>query len=156
MVAKMLCSTALGKSCAQGCRTPRSKRSLAGGAVRWELRRCRRRAAACSAAEVDVSIRVKIMLAEGSSQLDLSEKGLDAIPESVFELTGLEVGPRLRHKPAARQPGCGIGTALALGQARRCLQGRLGLGAWVGSPVPVAKAKAVCGRKRVPSGVRER
>jgi len=48
-----------------------------------------------------VSIGVKIMLAEGSSQLDLSEKGLDAIPESVFELTGLEVGPRLRHKPAA-------------------------------------------------------
>ena len=101
MGAKMSCSTALGNLCAQGCRTPRSKRSLAGGAVRLEVRRWRRRAAACSAAEVDVSIRVKIMMAEGSGQLDLSEKELDAIPESVFELTGLEVGPGLHHKPAA-------------------------------------------------------
>lgn len=55
----------------------------------------------CSAAVVDVSIRVKIGLAEGSGQLDLSEKELDAIPESVFELTGLEVGPQMRFKLAA-------------------------------------------------------
>lgn len=39
-----------------------------------------------------MSIGVKIGLAEGSGQLDLSEKNLYEIPEAVFELTGLEVG----------------------------------------------------------------
>ena len=53
---------------------------------------CRRCTATCAAAEVDVSIGVKIGLAEGSGQLDLSEKNLYEIPEAVFELTGLEVG----------------------------------------------------------------
>ena len=49
-----------------------------------------RRSTRC-AAELDVSIGVKIGLAESSGQLDLSEKGLETIPESVFELNGLEV-----------------------------------------------------------------
>lgn len=38
----------------------------------------------------DASIRVKIMLAESSGRLDLSECGLQAVPAAVFELEGLE------------------------------------------------------------------
>ncbi|KAH7622124.1 putative Leucine-rich repeat-containing protein 1 [Nannochloris sp. 'desiccata'] len=38
----------------------------------------------------DATIRVKIMLAEGSGKLDLSECGLPSIPAQVFELTELE------------------------------------------------------------------
>jgi len=38
----------------------------------------------------DATIRVKVMLAEGSGKLDLSECGLTSIPTQVFELTGLE------------------------------------------------------------------
>lgn len=41
--------------------------------------------------EVDASVRVKIMLAEGSGKLDLSECNLTTIPPAVFELTGAVV-----------------------------------------------------------------
>ncbi len=40
---------------------------------------------------MDASVRVKIMLAEGSGKLDLSECNLTTIPPAVFELTGAVV-----------------------------------------------------------------
>ena len=77
----------------------------------------RTRRSICCAAELDVSIGVKIGLAESSGQLDLSEKGLDSIPESVFELDGLEV--RRLVSPCSTQA---VGSNLLAGAAGKIFQ----------------------------------
>ena len=75
-----------------------------------------RRSIRC-AAELDVSIGVKIGLAESSGQLDLSEKSLESIPESVFELVGLEV--RCLVSPRSAQA---VGSNLLAGAAGKKFQ----------------------------------
>lgn len=64
-----------------------------------------------------MSIGVKIGLAESSGQLDLSEKGLQSIPESIFELVSLEV--RCFLSPCSTQA---MGSNLLAGAAGKKFQ----------------------------------